>query len=92
MKFEPELRETEEGIEIRLNYQAPESGKSFSFYVFAANGITQKEGAEKLGKWIKRFHVGKDNNQAILCHLFSEGLIRYWRCNLMLSNYCQSVF
>jgi len=66
MKFEPKLRQTEEGLEIRLNYQAPDSGKAFSFYIFAANGITD---ANSLYKWIKESHLGKENRPAILCHL-----------------------
>ncbi|MEN8218796.1 MAG: hypothetical protein ABFS56_20965 [Pseudomonadota bacterium] len=67
MTFEPELRETEQGIEIRLNYQAPDSGKSFSFYIFAANGITEPD--DSLGEWLKVSHVGNANRPAILCHL-----------------------
>jgi len=72
MIFEPELRKTEQGLEIRLNYQAPDSGKSFSFYIFAANGIS--EPADSLGEWLNVSHVGNANRPAILCHLGSNRL------------------
>jgi hypothetical protein len=72
MTFTPELRETEQGLEIRLNYQAPDNVKFFSFYIFAANGIT--EPTDSLGEWLNVSHIGNANRPAILCHLGSNRL------------------